>query len=79
MTKAIIKGDIVATSGEDGYFLRSGSLSYQDAVVVATDPIVLVSRGGDMRWCSTVEVDKLVVVGVAAADQIELCMRRLEG
>lgn len=70
-------GDIVAPIPDSGYYLRSGAEWYPDAVVICTDPLVLVSRETDMRWESTVQADKLVVVGEASEVMLARCMSRL--
>lgn len=41
-------GDVVVRI--DGSPLRSGANAYNSAVAVSLDPLVLVSRGGDMLW-----------------------------
>lgn len=70
-------GDYVA-SIDPGYALRCGSGIYERAVVIQEVPLVLASLQGDMRWQSTVQADKLAVVGQADAVTVERCMSRLE-
>lgn len=62
---------------KDGNHLRSGASAYEDAVVVQSDPLVLVSRETDMRWKSTVRDVEFVRIGAASKEQLERCMCRL--
>lgn len=66
------KGDIVI-SIKDGYPLRCGSGIYEDAVVVSTKPLVLLSRKSDMKWTqfyyplrAVGKVNKLVLLKIIA-------------
>ncbi len=49
----------------NGHVLRSGSSSYDCAVVASLDPFVLISEEGDMKWSATVEKENFVSQGVA--------------
>jgi len=71
-------GDIVTPIDDRGP-LRSGAEWWPSAVVVQISPLVLVSEQSDMRWQSTVQDRKFIVVGHASDDQLKRCMRRLEG
>jgi hypothetical protein len=57
------RGQIVRYRAGCGHHLRSGSSAYASAVVVSTDPLVLVSEHTDMRWQTTVAPSKLEVIG----------------
>ena len=70
-------GDIVTYTPASRRTLHCGSGIYPSAVVVRIEPLVLVSHEGDMRWEATVEPDKLMCVGRASPDGLEICMRRL--
>lgn len=41
-------GDLVA--GVNGYILASGAEHYSNAVCVSVDPLIVISKRGDMRW-----------------------------
>lgn len=72
-------GDIVAYPNEDyAPQLRSGASWYPDAVVIQAQPVILVSREGDMRWSATVQEDKLQVVGKANEKELAKVMARLK-
>jgi len=69
-------GDVVQST-DIGYPLRSGCDWYPDAVVIQVSPLVLTSYESDMRWESTVQPDKLKVVGKVNKRVLKRCMRRL--
>jgi len=71
-------GDIVKPcDGGDNNLLHCGSGWYNDAVVVAIDPLILVSQSSDMKWESTIQDRKFEVVGTASDAQLKHCQRRL--
>lgn len=70
-------GDIVKPSDER-YPLVSGCGSYPAAVVIKTNPLVLVSEQSDMRWESSIQDREFTVIGKATAEQLAVCMRRLD-
>lgn len=74
-------GDIVVSKDPQRHPLRSGAEWYTEAVVVSVEPFVLVSLRADMRWQSTVNPERFTVIGSLGSDsdQLEKCMRRLEG
>jgi len=69
-------GDVVQSTSQN-YVLRSGSEQYICAIVVQVQPLVLVSQESDMRWESTVQANKLAIVGRADKKTLKRCMRRL--
>ena len=69
-------GDIVKPNDGKGK-LHCGSGFYDDAVVVAVDPLVLVSRSAEMKWWATLEGRTFEVVGAATQDQLKRCQRRI--
>ena len=74
--KFIGVGDIVQPISNQ-FQLASGASRYEDAVVVSTEPFVLVSRFGDMRWGSTVEIENFRVTGWADEKLMSICNKRL--
>jgi len=74
--KFIGVGDIVQPVNND-VDLASGACRYEDAIVVSVEPFVLVSRQGDMRWSSTVDIDNFRVTGWASEKLMAVCIRRL--
>ena len=70
-------GNVVAPLNRSTYTLHCGSGEYASAVVVSVEPLVLVSHSAGMRWESTVQPEKLMVVGDVDADELALCMKRL--
>ena len=70
-------GEIVSPIGL--HQLRSGCSVYDVAVVVQSDPLVLVSTGTDMRWESSINPENFHAVGVATDEQLTRCMSRLGG
>jgi hypothetical protein len=72
-------GEFVTYSSGSGRSLRSGSETYSRAVVISVDPLIAVSEGADMRWCSTLAPEHMEVVGVAPQEVLEKCMSRLPG
>lgn len=71
-------GDLVASISQE-YVLHSGSDWYPYAVVIQESPLVLTSYESDMRWESTIQADKLRVVGKVNKRVLKRCMRRLAG
>lgn len=67
-------GDIVV--GDNGYILRCGSGAYSDAIVVSVEPLVAVSREGDMLWRATIDDAHLRTVGQASAKEAERAFAR---
>lgn len=70
-------GDIVRYRDGTGYHLRSGASAYEAAVVVNSEPLVLVSEHADMRWEHTVAPQHLERVGRASESLLRLCRTRL--
>lgn len=68
-------GDIVEAVSP--FILHCGSGIYRDAVVASTDPLIVISRSGDMRWSATITEEKLRVVGKANSETMQVVMRRL--
>jgi hypothetical protein len=66
-----------AVQRKDGSQLRSGAEAYRYAIVVQVEPLVLVSRGTDMRWSATVKIDDFAAFGKVKDDVLQACMRRL--
>jgi hypothetical protein len=78
---AFKRGDIVANSfgptSTRGCPLACGSGLYPAAIVVQTDPLVVVSYEGDMLWsCIGKERAHLKVVGTATPNEAERAYRR---
>ena len=71
-------GDIVKPTQVSRFQLRSGSSWYPDAVVVMVEPLILVSRDGDMRWSSTVRPEYFEVCGRATKSELKVARTRLE-
>ena len=67
----------IVMSTDEGHPLRSGSSLYGSAVVVSSNPLVLVSHGGDMKWTATLEPAKLKAVGAVSHNMLRKCMLRL--
>ena len=75
-TIEMIIGHIVKPSdGRDP--LHCGSGFYPDAVVVALDPLILVSRSTEMKWESTIQDRKFEVIETASNEQLKRCQRRI--
>lgn len=68
-------GDVVIPVS-DRYELVSGCCVYSHAIVVQSDPLVLVSEQSDMRWGS-IESTDFVAVGIAKQEVLKMCMGRL--
>ena len=68
-------GDLVAPN-DSIHTLASGCGRYDRAVVVCTNPFILVSEEGDMRW-NTVKAEHYKVVGYADAETLKVCIDRL--
>jgi len=58
-------GSLVAHADPSRH-LRCASAVYDRAVVASTQPFVLVSEEGDMRWCATVGAEAFREVGTAS-------------
>ena len=69
-------GDVVVPSS-DQIQLTSGCSLYSHAIVVQSEPLVLVSEQSDMRWESTIDPTDFVAVGVAKPEVLDRCMKRL--
>lgn len=69
-------GDLVAPMHERQP-LRCGSGVYENVVVVQKQPLVLVSRSGNMRWEHTIQDRDFRVVGVADAETLGIAQKRL--
>ncbi len=74
-------GDIVQNESDPrstrGCPLACGSGLYDDAIVVQADPLVIVSREGDMMWqCIGEERKHLKVIGEATADESKAAFKR---
>jgi len=67
-------GDIVTATN---YRLRSGAEAYDKAIVIQSEPLIIVSEESDMRWSATVNDYVLEVIGKATDEQLAICMRRL--
>lgn len=81
--KKFTRGDVVANDSGPrstrGCPLVCGSGIYDDAIVVQGDPLVLVSREGDMMWsCIREERKFLKKTGVATAEESEAAFKRFE-
>jgi len=70
-------GEFVTYASGSGRYLHSGSETYSRAVVISVDPLIAVSEEADMRWCSTLKPEHMVVIGVAPQEVLEKCMSRL--
>lgn len=68
-------GDIV--TGAAATRLRSGAQEYSHAIVVAIDPLQLVSEETDMLWSHT-EGMFLQIVGKASPALVKRCQRRIK-
>ena len=73
--RTIEVGDVVIAQGD--FDLRCGSGRYDCAICISVDPLVLVSVETDMRWSTTVTVDKVKSLCKADPDIVEKCMKRL--
>lgn len=60
------------------YFLRSGSGVYNNAVVVAVNPTILVSEYGDMLWSATLYEGCVKPVGKALPKAFSVAMSRYQ-
>ncbi len=77
------RGDIVQNENGPRSFrgcpLACGSGLYDDAIVVQADPLVIVSREGDMMWsCIGDERKHLRVVGEATASEAKAAFARFK-
>lgn len=68
-------GDLVA--GVNGYILASGAERYSNAVCVSVDPLIVISKRGDMRW-NRLEKENIESVGTASEVDYQNAMERLE-
>jgi hypothetical protein len=75
ITNTFTVGDVVEQI--NGAHLRSGSNSYDIAIVVSAVPFVLVSECADMKWSATVKPEDFVCIGVADPSVLHKCMKRL--
>lgn len=71
---ALHVGDLV--QAVPPFALACGSGLYDAAVVVSVDPLVLVSRFGDMRWSATVRREFLKPIGKANLEEVLIAMKR---
>jgi len=69
-------GDVVIPA-DHNYPFASGCGLYTHAIVIAADPIQMVSERADMLWRTDVKPERLKVVGKATPEQLKLCMTRL--
>ena len=69
-------GDLVVR--EDGAYLRSGSEAYGLGIVIQSDPLVLASQDGDMRWESTIRNVAFRKVGFVSWWKRRAAMSRLK-
>ena len=78
-------GDIVVPSditraqmmnGEHKFTLACGSGWYTHAICVDTDPFILVSEHGDMRWSTTIDESKFTSLCQAHPDIVNKAMAR---
>lgn len=69
-------GDIVEPIPGSDTLLYCGSGIYPCAVVISSDPLMLVSLETDMLWTATVKDMKLQVCGHATPEQLAACMKR---
>lgn len=78
-------GDVVVPSditpaqranGEHKFTLACGSGWYTHAIVVDTDPFVLVSEHGDMRWSTTIDPSRFTALCQAHPDIVNKAMTR---
>lgn len=82
MSEIFRRGDIVQNEfgphSYQGCPLVCGSGAYTDAIVVQPDPLILVSREGDMMWsCIREERKHLKVIGFATPEQAREAFNRL--
>jgi hypothetical protein len=69
-------GDVVVTR-PGATPLRSGSQSYDSAVVVRVSPLALCSRGRDMVWYQYYDgAAGLFVIADVTPDELALCAKR---
>lgn len=61
----------------DGECLRSGASTYTSAIVVSTDPFVLVSDDTTMKWQETVKASDFERCGYVNRELVEKCRARL--
>ena len=61
----------------DGEHLRSGASTYTSAIVVSTDPFVLVSDDTTMKWQETVKASDFECCGYVERELVEKCRARL--
>lgn len=71
---ALSVGDVVI--GINGYTLASGAGRYTDAIIVSIEPLVAVSREGDMLWRATIDNSKLATVRPASANEAAAAFAR---
>jgi hypothetical protein len=70
-------GNIIKPTKESGFHLRSGSFSYDKAVVISVEPFIITSEHSDMKWCATIQKEYFEVIGQADTATLEHCKRRL--
>ena len=70
-------GDVVQPTKLSGFVLRCATQSYEDAVVISTEPFILTSRDSNMRWESTIKIEDFKVVGEVGEQTRIRCSRRL--
>lgn len=68
-------GDLV--TGANGYVFASGAERYSDAVCVSVEPLIVISKRGDMRW-NRLDKEHVESVGVASESDYKNAMERLE-
>lgn len=74
-TKKTFKiGDVV--SAVYPTVLACGSGFYTHAIVVKSEPLVLVSEETDMLWSATTHIMNLALIGTATAPVLRACMQR---
>lgn len=71
-------GDVVAPIKPD-YQLASGCGRYDSAVVISVEPFVITSHAADMRWQSTVKREQFKIIGNVEGEDLDKCMKRLDG
>ncbi|WP_158138691.1 hypothetical protein [Vibrio metschnikovii] len=76
--RKVAVGDVVEPIKPD-YKLASGCSRYDSAVVVSVHPFTLVSHAGDMLWQSTVKREQFKIIGNVEGEDLDKCMKRLDG
>lgn len=74
-TQTFKYGDIISPTSNTEQ-LRSGCSLYPHAIVISTEPLVLVSEDGDMRWSSTIENMDFKKIGEATVKVLKKCKHR---